>query len=175
MLSPIISVKDSFISASPFLVSLPFTITDANQFGTNEDKALWQPPGYVFGIVWPILYILLFMMNKSVLSSNVISNTFKNKVRIDTLIESFLQGSWLYIFRYNPLVKGRTENQKLFSVGILAFLWTFGVYRITGFINHFKSFSAALPTLKFYIPYFAWISLANILGLQLYFGITKKN
>ena len=110
MLSPIISVKDSFISASPFLVSLPFTITDANKFGTNEDKVLWQPPGYVFGIVWPILYILLFMMNKSVLSSNVISNTFKNKVRMDTLIESFLQGSWLYIFRYNPLVKGRTED-----------------------------------------------------------------
>ena len=146
MLSPI-SVKDSFISASPFLVSLPFTITDANQFGTNEDKALWQPPGYVFGIVWPTLYILLFMMNKSILSSNVISNTFKNKVRIDTLFESFLQGSWLYIFRYNPLVKGRTENQKMFSVGILAFLWCFGVYRITGFINHFKSFSEALPTL----------------------------
>ena len=175
MLSPIISVKDSFISASPFLVSLPITITDANQFGINEDKALWQPPGYVFGIVWPTLYILLFMMNKSILSSNVISNTFKNKVRIDTLFESFLQGSWLYIFRYNPLVKGRSENQKLFSVGILAFLWTFGVYRITGFINHFKSFSAALPTLKFYIPYFAWITLANILGIQLYFGITKKN
>ena len=174
MLSPI-SVKDSFISASPFLVSLPFTITDANQFGTNEDKALWQPPGYVFGIVWPTLYILVFMMNKSILSSNVISNTFKNKVRIDTLFESFLQGSWLYIFRYNPLVKGRTENQKMFSVGILAFLWCFGVYRITGFINHFKSFSEALPTLKFYLPYFAWITLANILGLQLYFGITKKN
>lgn len=175
MLSPISSLKDNFISASPFLVSLPFTITDANKFGISEDQALWQPPGYVFGIVWPTLYVLLFMMNKSIFSSDVVSNTFKNKVRKDTLIESFLQGSWLYIFRYNSLFKGRSENQKLFSVGILTSLWGFGVYRITGFIKHFKSFSAALPTLKFYIPYFAWISLANILGLQLYFGITKKN
>ena len=58
MLSPISSLKDNFISASPFLVSLPFTITDANKFGINEDQALWQPPGYVFGIVWPTLYIL---------------------------------------------------------------------------------------------------------------------
>jgi tryptophan-rich sensory protein len=167
------SIRDNLISASPFLVSLPFTITDTSKFDVNEEQALWQPPGYVFGIVWPTLYVLLFMMNKQIFSSGVITEAFKNKVRFDTIFESILQGSWLYIFSYNPSVKGRTQNQKFWSVGILASILGFGLYRISGFIRYFKSFSASLPILKYYIPYFTWITLANILGIQLYLGITK--
>ena len=62
---PIHSLKDNLISASPFLVSLPFTINGASKFEVSEEQALYQPPGYVFGIVWPTLYILLFKSNNS--------------------------------------------------------------------------------------------------------------
>ena len=50
-------VKEVAVSASPFLVSTPFTLFDLNRFEETEEKALWQPPGYVFGIVWSYLYI----------------------------------------------------------------------------------------------------------------------
>ena len=62
MLPPITNLKDNLISASPFLVSVPFTVGGLSKFDGNEEQALWQPPGYVFGIVWPTLYVLLFMM-----------------------------------------------------------------------------------------------------------------
>ena len=48
------------VSSSPFLVSLPFTLTDLNRFEEDQPRALWQPPNYVFGIVWPFLYVRLF-------------------------------------------------------------------------------------------------------------------
>ena len=168
------SLKDNLISASPFLVSVPFTIGGAAKFEIEEEQALFQPPGYVFGIVWPTLYILLFIMNKQIFTSNTLSESFKNKVRNDTLFESFLQGSWLYVFRYNSEIGGRSKNQKLFSLGLLGSMLSFGVYRITGFVKHFKSFFGAKDVLKYYLPYFAWINLATVLGFQLYFDITKK-
>ncbi len=31
-----------------------------NDWYKNLKKAPWSPPGYVFGIVWPILYFLMF-------------------------------------------------------------------------------------------------------------------
>jgi tryptophan-rich sensory protein len=168
------SIRDNLISASPFLVSLPFTATNVGKFDVNEEKALWQPPGYVFGIVWPTLYILLFIMNKQIYTSKSLSDSFKNKVRMDTLIESFLQGSWLYVFRFNPDIGGRSKNQKLMSLGLLGSMLGFGVYRIFGFVKHFKSFFGAKDVLKYYIPYFAWLNLATVLGFQLYFDIIKK-
>lgn len=175
MLPPISGLKDNLISASPFLVSVPFTIGGLSKFDVNEEQALWQPPGYVFGIVWPTLYVLLFMMNKNIFLDKSLSESFKNKVRRDTLLESFLQGTWLYAFRYNYELGGRTKNQKLFSLGLLGSMLGFGVYRIRDFVNHFNSFFGARDVLKYYIPYFAWINLATVLGYQLYFGITKKN
>ena len=172
---PIHSLKDNLISASPFLVSLPFTITGASKFEVSEEQALYQPPGYVFGIVWPTLYILLFMMNKQIFLDKTLPDSFKNKVRRDTLFESVLQGSWLYAFRYNSEIGGRSKNQKLISLGFLGSMLGFGLYRIRGFVSHFKSFFEARHVLKYYLPYFAWINLATVLGYQLYFGITKKN
>jgi hypothetical protein len=114
-------------------------------------------------------------MNKNIFLDKSLSDSFKNKVRRDTLFESFLQGSWLYAFRYNYDIHGRTKNQKLISLGLLGSMLGFGVYRIRGFVNHFKSLFGARHVLKYYLPYFAWINLATILGYQLYFGITKKN
>ena len=116
MLSPIYNLKDNLISASPFLVSVPFTFNGLSKFDVNEEQALWQPPGYVFGIVWPTLYILLFLMNKNIFLDKTLSESFKNKVRRDTIIESFLQGSWLYAFRYNYDINGRSKNQKLICI-----------------------------------------------------------
>ena len=82
---PIHSLKDNLISASPFLVSLPFTINGASKFEVSEEQALYQPPGYVFGIVWTTLYILQFMMNTQIILDKTLSDSFKDKMQDNCL------------------------------------------------------------------------------------------
>ena len=59
------NILNIIISLSPF-ISLPFTLLDINKFKRRRSRSL-QPPGFVFGIVWPILYVLLFIFNYSLL------------------------------------------------------------------------------------------------------------
>jgi len=163
--------RDIIVSSSPFLVSLPFTLNGLAKFSETEEKALWQPPGYVFGIVWPIIYLCLFKFNFSILNNKQISNNIKNIIVNDTLIESFMQGLWLYNFRYKKEVNGRTKKQYLISSLNLFFLVLFGINRIFKF-SMFNN-SQLLTYLYMYIPYFSWINFANILNLQLLLGFIK--
>ena len=64
-------IKVILMSFSGFLLSLPFTISGLSKFEINEAKADWQPPGFVFGIVWPILYYLLGVLNLKLYYSNI--------------------------------------------------------------------------------------------------------
>tara|TARA_B100001093_G_C26580892_1_gene907209 strand:- start:244 stop:765 length:522 start_codon:yes stop_codon:yes gene_type:complete len=173
MIGNLKTLKHITISLSPFLVSIPFTALDVNKFEESEDKALWQPPGYVFGIVWPLLYSSLFYMTYSIFNNPKLSVGFKNMIARDTLIDSGLQGLWLYVFRYIDNIKGRSKNQYLKGLLILYSLIGFGLYRIFNFI-----FNSELVSTKgylwMYLPYFMWINFASILGLQLYLGLTKK-
>tara|TARA_Y100000992_G_scaffold267478_1_gene206055 strand:+ start:353 stop:871 length:519 start_codon:yes stop_codon:yes gene_type:complete len=165
-------IKDVAISASPFLVSVPFTAFDLNQFDSDDSKALWQPPGYVFGIVWPILYLSLFVMNYNIFNNDKLSKSFKNTIARDTLIEAGLQGLWLYSFRYIKKIAGRFKSQYLSGVTILFSLVGFGAYRVYNFVFN-KEKVSTIKYLYLYLPYFVWINFASILGLQLYLGITK--
>ena len=166
------NVKDFTVSLSPFLVSLPFTALDVNKFEKDDEKALWQPPGFVFGIVWPTLYILLFYMNYTIFKNPNINQSVKNMVARDTLIESGLQGSWLYAFRYNKDVGGRSKRQYTLSLILLLSLLGFGIYRIIS-LTMLNSKYTTSSYVWLYYPYFLWISFATLLGLQLYMGITK--
>ena len=160
------NILNIIISLSPFIVSLPFTLLDINKFKKEEEVALWQPPGFVFGIVWPILYVLLFIFNYSLLSKNI-SKVVTNSLRTQILIESFLQGFWLYIFRFND--DGRTQLQYSNGVIILFFSILVTYYRI-----NFVYGSKSTRLLYYYLPYVLWIHFAFILNLQLAFNITKR-
>ena len=162
-------IKKTLISASPIIVSTPFAALGLTTFDKDEERALWQPPNYVFGIVWPTLYFLLFTLNWNVLSSIVLDNNFKKKFIKYTIIESILQGTWLYNFRYKKSIKGREKKQYfygLISTNMLVFLTYTN-------LNHLISTKNKIYILL-YIPYFLWIQLANILNYQLYFGFTKN-
>ena len=150
------------ISGSPFIVSLISTFFDTNKFQKNEKKSLWQPPSYVFGIVWPILYTLLFFLNYSLLTNN--SNN--NIIIRDILIESGLQGLWLYNFNSNNSINRNKSNYRN-SLFIMLLLVLFSYYRLSFLFNKFPNY------IYLYIPYFLWINFAHILNWQLYLGITK--
>lgn len=160
------NILNIIISLSPFIVSLPFTLLDINKFKSEEKVALWQPPGFVFGIVWPILYVLLFIFNYSLLSKNV-SKVVTYSLRTQILIESFLQGFWLYTFRFNN--DGRTQLQYSNGLIVLFFSLLTTYYRIT-----FVYGTKYNRLLYYYLPYVLWIHFAFILNSQLVFNITKR-
>ena len=162
-------IKEVAVSASPFLVSTPFTFLDLNRFEETEEKALWQPPGYVFGIVWPILYVSLFMFNILIFQDVFVSQKIKSLVMRDTLIESTLQGVWLYLFRFKDDIEGRISsyNKSLVAMSGLVLMSLYRLFFI------FKNVSL-LKYAKYYVLYVLWINFANILNWQLVLGYTKK-
>lgn len=162
-------VKEVAVSASPFLVSTPFTLFDLNRFEETEEKALWQPPGYVFGIVWSYLYISLFVFNILIFQDPLISQRIKSIVMRDTLIESTLQGIWLYLFRFKDNIQGRISsyNKSLVAMSGLVLM---SFYRLFFIFNNV----GLLKYMKYYLLYAIWINFANILNWQLVLGYKKK-
>tara|TARA_Y100000816_G_C26075420_1_gene566034 strand:+ start:1217 stop:1702 length:486 start_codon:yes stop_codon:yes gene_type:complete len=153
------------ISASPFLVSIFSTLNDSNKFKNNEKKALWQPPSFVFGIVWPILYSLLFYLNYTLLTSNYKDSFLKYTIIRDILIESGLQGLWLYNFNSKDLTRNKRQYKN--SLFLMALLVLFSYYRLYFIYKYFGKY------VYVYLPYFLWINFAHILNWQLYLNITK--
>lgn len=151
-----------FVSLSYTIVSLLSSFFNKNKFN-NDTKALWQPPSYLFGIVWPLLYAMLFLMNYMILSSDV-SKTIKNIISRDTLIEATLQGFWLYNFRSSDTY----PHVYFISMLLLFALVLFAFYRLNTFVSLIN-----YKYILLYIPYFLWINFANILNIQLFLGITK--
>jgi tryptophan-rich sensory protein len=166
------NVKNAIISSSPFLVSVPFTITGMTRFSESEPKALWQPPGYVFATVWPIIYVLMFMFNSRILNQTQLPLALRQRVKYDTIFESVLQGIWLYVFRYQSKINGRYTSQYIGSLIVLTGLWGFALQRIRT-IHKMVSPNIFLELIMPYLPYVLWIGFANILGIQLTLGITK--
>ena len=160
----IITFQKIIISFSNLILSLPFTILGLAKFETNEVKADWQPPGYVFGIVWPILYLLFGIINfrtlskkKSITNSNIINQA---------VTESILQTLWLFV----TANYGGGRNLYQNSLGLIVMIYL--VY---------YCYFVRIPTLKskdtlsliMYIPYSLWIFFALILNLQIVINYLK--
>lgn len=107
-------------------------------------------------------------MNFTILRNPLISKNIKNVVARDTIIESFLQGSWLYSFRFQKDVKKRIQSygkSLLFMISLVIF----SLYRC----YYFLKTPEILPYIGFYLPYVLWINFAHILNWQLTLGYTK--
>jgi tryptophan-rich sensory protein len=160
--------RSIIISSSPFLVSLPFTVLDINRFSEDQPRALWQPPDYTFGIVWPILYVSLFSFNMLIFRNPNISTQIKSFVAKHTLIEAVLQGVWLYMFRFKKNINDRKNGyiRGIFPmIGLVIMSW----FRLKTIL----ATPSILPYLFLYLPYLFWINFAHILNLQLILGFTK--
>lgn len=120
--------------------SLSSTQIDSWYFSLN--KAPLNPPGYVFGIVWPILYLLMAIVGY--LNSNKIFRPF--------VIQLFLNGiwSWLFFAWHLPLVA-------LFDILLLIGL---NVYI-------FKKLD--LGSKLMHAPYLIWLSFATYLNAGIVF------
>ena len=134
----------------PLLVILTAVIGSIANININADgwyeelvKSPLNPPGYVFGIVWPILYLLMGIV--SFLAAEKIWKLF--------IIQLALNAAWSWIFFY-------------YQLPIIALLDIVLLMLVNAMIlNNLKSFSRALFLL--YLPYMLWLCFAAFLNISI--------
>jgi len=125
--------------------SLANIYIDSDSWYENLVKSPLNPPSYVFGIVWPILYAIMAFVSFKI--ANKISELF-----IMQLIAN-AAWSWIFFYFHAPLLA-------LIDISILIFL----NQRI---MKVLKGESAILFYL--YLPYLIWLSFAAFLNASIIF------
>jgi tryptophan-rich sensory protein len=125
--------------------SLANIYIDSDSWYENLVKSPLNPPSYVFGIVWPILYAIMAFVSFKV--ANKISELF-----IMQLIAN-AAWSWIFFYFHAPLLA-------LIDISILIFL----NQRI---MKVLKGESTILFYL--YLPYLIWLSFAAFLNASIIF------
>lgn len=134
----------------PLLVILTAVIGSIANININADgwyeelvKSPFNPPGYVFGIVWPILYLLM----------GIVSFFAAEKIWKLFIIQLALNAAWSWIFFY-------------YQLPIIALLDIALLMLVNAMIlNNLKSFSRALFLL--YLPYMLWLCFAAFLNVSI--------
>lgn len=115
----------------------------------NLKKPSFNPPSYIFGPVWTILYILMGI------SLQMISNKPNNeKALIIFYVQLFLNFMWSIVF-FNL-------NRLDFSVIIILGLLTCILFMII-YMRRINTLAGNLQ-----IPYLLWVSFATILNLSIW-------
>ena len=113
------------------------------------DKPSLTPPGFVFGIVWPILYALMAIGASLALvkSGSFAAASGALAVYFSQLVLN-LSWSWAFFGFHRPLV----------ALIIILALWLL----IAAMINAFAKFSKAAALMQ--LPYILWVSFAAYLN-----------
>ena len=121
--------------------SLASTNTGSDTWYLNLVKSNLNPPGYVFGIVWPILYLLMGITIWR--TYNIIKNLF--------YVQLFLNAiwSWLFFSFHLPLIA-------LLDIWLLIFI----NLKILFLIFKEDRLAALL-----FVPYITWLFFAYYLNL----------
>ena len=105
------------------------------------DKSELNPPSYVFGIVWPILYIL--MMVSAFLAHKKIFSIF--------IIQLFFNAAWSWLFfRFQMPFIALLDIYLLIAINIYILNLMYKENKVAFFL---------------FIPYVVWISFASYLNL----------
>ncbi len=131
----------------PLILSLIVTIFTSNssEFYSELTKPLFAPPGYLFGIIWPILYILMglsyYLYRKD------------NPPLLLYYIQLFINLTWTIIF----------FNYKLICFSAI---WLLVLVLINLFILVKYYFNNKI-SFYLYIPYILWILFALYLNVNI--------
>ena len=148
-----------FLLIPNFILSLPFTLLGLAKYVPNEVKAYLQPPGYVFGIVWPILYLLFGIINYRAMFSKQISDEVGDTILSYSLTEAIVQSTWLLVTI--NFGNGRIFLQHFIGLFVMFYLVSFAYKRLIFFEKN-DQISKYL-----YIPYFLWICFAFVLNFDI--------
>ena len=125
--------------------SLANVYINSDDWYTSLIKSSLNPPSFVFGIVWPILYVLM----------GIIAYKLAHKIAPIFIMQLVLNAAWSWIFFYfhAPFIA-------LLDIGLLIYL----NQRILMII---KKESGALYFL--YLPYILWLLFAAFLNASIVF------
>jgi benzodiazapine receptor len=117
------------------------------------NKPSFNPPNYLFGPVWTLLYILMGI------SLYMIYQTIKSPVRTTSIIlfsvQMVLNLSWSFIF-FNA-------QSPFAALIVIVILW----FAILMMIIYFHKLSPAAAYLQ--IPYLLWVSFATVLNASIWY------
>ena len=130
-----------FVTASLVLGSLASSDASNDQWYQNLNKSNLNPPGYIFGIVWPILYFLMSI--SAYRTFNCIKNLFYIQLILNTI------WSWLFFSFHMPLIS-------LVDINLLIFLNIFILFKML----KVDIFSGVI-----YLPYIMWLVFASYLNV----------
>ncbi|MFB6089080.1 MAG: TspO/MBR family protein [Candidatus Aenigmatarchaeota archaeon] len=127
--------------------------TTTTMWYLNLTKPWFQPPGWLFGPVWTILYILMGISLYLIWKRGFKETKIKKAVYI-FLIQLFLNGLWSFaFFGFQDLL--------LSSINIIV-LWILLLMTIWKFYEISKKAGLLL------VPYLIWVTFATLLNLTIF-------
>ena len=145
-----LSINSGRVRRFTLIVAIIFAAAIGSMASTSASTDSWylllnkselNPPSYVFGIVWPILYIL--MMASAFLAHKKIFSIF--------IVQLFFNAAWSWLFFR-------------FQMPLIALLDIYLLIAINIYILNLMCKESKLAFFLF-IPYVAWISFASYLNL----------
>lgn len=142
-----------FIIFATFLITFPagfITKAAIDPWYYNLVKPAFNPPNWVFGPVWTILYA---MMSVAVwLAYNKSKNS--NKILVIYFVHLFINASWSYVFFY--------YKQIFLASFVISIIIFFILYLMVLYSKYSK------PSVVLMLPYFAWSTYALYLNSTIY-------
>ena len=142
-----ISVKKIILPILTFLIAWLGSLSSSHSdwsWYESLNKPSFNPPNYLFGIVWPVLYILMA----------IVSYLNAHKIFILYIMQIIMNGLWSWLF----FVLQSTEFAFL-NIVLLIFLNVL----ILKQIRQDKAWVSVL----LYSPYLIWICFASVLNLAI--------
>lgn len=128
------------------------TATSINNWYITLNKPVFNPPNYLFGPVWTVLYILMGISFYIILQSG--SDKNKTKAILIFSIQLFLNFFWSFLFfKFHLLGIALIE---------IITIWLFIILMII----QFKKVNKLAAYLQ--LPYLAWVSFATLLNASIW-------
>ena len=149
-------IKNNFKLAASILLCLSagtagsfFTATSVDTWYRAINKPVFTPPGYIFGPVWTLLYILMGISFYLLWRKGFDKRHSKRALWV-FMVQLLLNPVWSFAFF--------GARSPLAGLIVIALLWAAIILTMAGFFRVSRIASILL------IPYFLWVSFASILN-----------
>ena len=177
----IVQIIRFIIILSPLIIGLSIGAIYGRKWGEDKYKNLkkseYNPPNYVFGIVWPILYLLIgFIYSYALYDSKCIpdsisacgTNVYYKELKYWIIPLLAL----IFNFMYIPIFFG--ENGLFNGLIIIILSLVFAILTLIQFClqSNYYNYTIIIAIIAL-LPYIIWLSFATYLSYDLYILNTK--
>jgi benzodiazapine receptor len=151
--NPLALIVSMVITVSIAVSASFFTISQIPGWYSTLNKPSFNPPNWLFGPVWSVLYIMIAVAAYLVWQRRS-SNALYKTTRTIYIVQLLLNFLWSATFF--------GMHQVLGALVVIALLWV----SIVATIHYFYKFNKVAAWLL--VPYLLWVSFASVLNLYIY-------